>query len=172
MAKDIVGKILGLGLIIALLMAVWEYLQKAFRADQLKPLISSFSVGKLGFSSIQSLPLKVVMAISNFSPTLYNLQQIQVEIYDKDGTKLLASQDVPLTQGVSLQPNAQTLIPELNFSVSNANVVQYLFSGDKIKAAETMLKLAVGEKAGLTLRVKGFIRAEGLKIPLNEEVSI
>lgn len=151
---------------------IWVYAQKAARADQLKPAILNFAFGKLSVASFQSLPLKITLGINNYSATQYNLEQVFAELYTEDGNTLLASQVAPLETITAIKGNTTTKLTTFDFNVSNLNVFNFLFSGNKSAALLAIGKAVLGDKLGKKVMLKGFIRAEGFKVNLAEIIEI
>ncbi len=165
-------KLIVLTFIIALLFLgkkSWGYYNKYDHANRLKVGIDSISIQDFGFSSLLSdIELNINIKIGNFSPSIFNITQINVDVFNTDG-KLIAEQTTPLKEKVVIAANKNTLLP-LTYNISSQELNALIMeSGGYISVGER--KSDTG-KYGFTINLKGFVDADGFTININETLEV
>ena len=147
----------------------YSYLTKYRHAQRLKIGVDSFSFPKLNLSSIfNEILVNVIIGVNNFSPSLFNLEQINVEVYSQSGD-LVAEQKSPLLSPIKVQPNRYNTLP-LTLLISSHNVAKLIKeSGGTVSVGASYL---TSGSYGIPLHLKGFVVAEGLSIAIDQTIQV
>lgn len=128
-------------------------------------------------SFLGGVKLDVSVLLKNFSPSAFNVEQMKIDIYTTTGNEVkLAGQPAPLDENVTVNPETNT---ELNLTFDGSihgfvDLLKNQVSGinswsDALSRLEQWL--TTGE-LGATVKAKGFVVAEGVKIDINQTVNI
>ena len=179
-------KILILGLVILTCGIAWKYFKKISGAKKisigeiiLKPekKISTFSDLVDVFKN--GLKLTGFVAIRNFSGSTYKLNQINVDCYTPKTNSILAEQTNINANEIVLMPNQITNIP-FEFKVDIINSLLLFKECEVIPAEWTIWKIIahpveaykVIELKKLKMKLKGFVQAEGITLPIDQDYNL
>jgi hypothetical protein len=179
-------KILILVLVILTCGIAWKYFKKISGAKKisigeiiLKPekKISTFSDLVDVFKN--GLKLTGFVAIRNFSGSTYKLNQINVDCYTPKTNSLLAEQTNINPNEIVLMPNQITNIP-FEFKVDIINSLLLFKECEVIPAEWTIWKIIahpveaykVIELKNLRMKLKGFVQAEGITLPIDQDYNL
>lgn len=147
----------------------WGYINKYRHADRIKVGVESFSFPKLNLSSILSdIVMNININLGNYSPSSFNISQINVDVFDKEG-KLIAEQKNPLAEGIQIAANQNTILP-LTYLISSGQLNKLIIGAGGY--ASVGAKYLTTGKYGINIHLKGFVQAEGFNISINEKVSV
>jgi hypothetical protein len=179
-------KILILVLVILTCGIAWKYFKKISGAKKisigeiiLKPekKISTFSDLVEVFKN--GLKLTGFVAIRNFSGSEYTLNQINIDCYTPKTNSLLAEQTNINPNEIILLPNQITNIP-FEFKVDIVNSLLLFKECEVIPAEWTIWKIIahpveaykIIELDNLKMKLKGFVQAEGITLPIDQDYSL
>ena len=169
-----------IGGIIAIVVAVGIYLTR-FASHAKRLFVDVSSVKPVAISSMTDLlggfKLNVGVLLKNFSPTGYNVEQMKINLYTttENGTTL-ASQPAPLQEAKYVEANKNTTLDmEFDANINGfadllINQVKEVNSWDE--ALSRLMNWVTTGKLGVTVRAKGFVVAEGVKIDIDQKVDI
>lgn len=165
-------KLIVLPLIIALLFIgkkSWGYYNKYHHANRIKVGVESFNFPTLNLSSLLSdIELNINIELGNFSPSTFNITQINVDVFDVDG-KLIAEQTTPLKNKVVMTPNENTTLP-LAYNISSGQLNNLIMAaGGYISVGQNYI---TSGKYGIKINLKGFVDADGFTIAINETMTV
>jgi len=165
MQKAIVPSLVVIALIIG-----GMYYRKYAAAKRLKVGLADFQLNQklVSIDSLTNLSSTVNLTIDNFSSQKFNIQQSKIELYTTTG-ELIASQNSPLSNSTELQANKKNLfrVP-IDINPQKALKMVQDQGGIGIVLAN---KFTTGEY-GLDFVIKGFVKANGVVVNINETVSI
>jgi len=125
-----------------------------------------------------TIPIWFIIAIKNFGDSKYTINNIYVQAFTVKGVKV-ANPVNPFTQKIIVQPKTETQFKiKYNLTVPGliAMATEAGLKGDTKTVIATLLKKWFTTGAlGLTINLKGYANAEGLKmvdIPINETQQI
>lgn len=148
----------------------WGYYRKYAHSKRLKTGVDSFNLpdGIKLYNIVQPVKSLIKLLFKNFSPSKFTINQINVEIYNTDGT-LVAEQDNPINKPFEISPNNNTTYT-LPFTISTQAAKQLVSQAGGI--ASVIANYLTSGKYGIELVIKGFVVAEKYKIDLNEKITI
>ncbi len=165
-------KLIVLPFIIALLFIGkkgWGYYNKYNHANRLKVGVDSISVQDFDLSSfISDIDLNINIALGNFSPSIFNISQINVDVFNTEG-KLIAEQTTPLKNKVVIAANKNTILP-LTYSISSQELNALIMESGGY--ANVGLRKKGTGKYGFNIKLKGFVDADGFTIDINETLAV
>jgi Sec-independent protein translocase protein TatA len=149
-----------------------ELAVKAIHAKRLKFSLDSFEfTNGISLTNLASgVPTKVFQKIANFSPSTFTISQINIDVFDQQGN-LLAEQSNPLAEGqaIEIAPQKSTILT-LSYVLSAQKLKQLAKkSGGVLRIIKRFLSRG---DYGMTIVLKGFVVAEGIKIDINETMAI
>jgi SLAP domain-containing protein len=147
----------------------YEYYEKYQDSDDLKIDIDKFQFPELNLSNIfQDIVAKVTVNINNFSDTTFNIKQLKIDVLDQQ-KQLIAEQQYPIEQSIELKPNQANKFA-LNLLIPSPNVVRLVKANGGI--ANVGANYLVSGKYNIPIQIVGFVRAEGIKIPINQKIIV
>jgi hypothetical protein len=147
----------------------FDYYEKYQDSDDLKIDIDKFQFPELNLSNIfQDIVAKVTVNINNFSDTTFNIKQLKIDVLDQQ-KQLIAEQQYPIEQSIELKPNQANKFV-LNLLISSPNVVRLVKANGGI--ANVGANYLVSGKYNIPIQIVGFVRAEGIKIPINQKIIV
>jgi len=165
-------RIIGLVIIIAVVVFGRKgvaYLTKYRHAKRLKIAVDNFRFPKLNLKSLFSdIQTAVALNIGNFSSSTFNVEQINVDVFDSTG-KVIAEQKDPLTKGIQILPNQNNQLA-LTFLISSNSIRQLIKNAGG--TFNVGARYFTSGKYGFPLRLKGFVVAEGFTIDINETIEV
>lgn len=140
----------------------------SFGVDSIKPNFKT--VGELSKSLLTggNIPVIVKPLISNYSSSKFKLNQIKLDIYSQDEKTLLGSQSMPLANPIELVPNANNT-PAILYTFNPAAFANS--AGRKLGISE-IIGWYQGKPLGVKLKLKGFFVAEGIKLNIDEVITV
>lgn len=175
-----------LALVIITFGIAWRYYKKYKNSGKLKVgEISLTPTKKLKtFDDLvdifkDGLKLKGFVSIRNFSSNKYTLNQLNLDCFSPETEKLIAEQTNIMQNNIVLTAKQSTNIP-LEYKVDILNTLS-LFKESKVIPEEyTVWKIISNPTEAfenikiknLKIKLKGFIEAEGITIPINEIVNL
>jgi hypothetical protein len=147
----------------------WDYYTKYRHAKRLKIGVDSVKLPKLNLTSLFSEVAAVVyLKITNFSESVFELQQIKIEVYSPNGY-LVAEQTEPLAQTIRIEPNQKNILP-LSFLISPTKFKALIKeAGGVVNVGASYLTEG---NYGIPLNLRGFVVAEGVTISVNEKLVV
>jgi SLAP domain-containing protein len=147
----------------------FEYYEKYQGSDDLKISIDKFQFPELNLSNIfQDIIAKVTININNFSDTTFNIKQLKIDVLDQQ-KQLVAEQQYPIEEPIELRPNQANKFA-INLLISSLNVARLIKASGGI--ANVGANYLVSGKYNIPIQIVGFVRAEGIKIPINEKITV
>ncbi|PHQ85488.1 MAG: hypothetical protein COB65_02965 [Thalassobium sp.] len=147
----------------------FDYYGKYQDSNDLKIGIDKFQFPELNLSNIfQDIVAKVTININNFSDTTFNIKQLKIDVLNQE-QKLVAEQQYPIEQPIELKPNQANKFA-LNLLISSPNVANLIKAAGGI--ANVGANYLVNGKYNIPIQIVGFVRAEGIKIPINEKIIV
>ena len=147
----------------------YDYYQKYSDSEDLKIGLDKFEFPKLNLSNIfNDIVAKVTMNINNFSNSTFHIQQMNINVLDQE-KRLIAEQQYPITQPIAIHPNQANQFA-LNLLISSQNIVRQIKAAGGI--ANVGANYLVNGKYNIPIQLVGFVRAEGIKIPINEKIIV
>jgi len=147
----------------------FDYYQKYKDSDDLKVSLDKFEFPKLNLSNIfNDIVAKATININNFSDTTFNIKQLKIDVLDQD-KQTIAEQQYPITQPIAVKPNQANKFA-LNLLISSQNVARLIKANGGI--ANVGANYLVNGKYNIPIQLVGFVRAEGIKIPINEKLTV
>ena len=121
-----------------------------------------------------SFDMKVDVKLQNYSSSAFNIEQLKIDIYTDNDVKL-ASQKEPLSEVYTVEPNANNTLT-IDMQASLHGIADILTKSGLIdNTAEAVTRLVdwvTTGNLGLEVKAKGFVVAEGVKININQDVTI
>lgn len=117
---------------------------------------------------IDDIETKVEVIIKNFSNSVFEIEQISIDVFSEKGT-LIAEQKEPLTQLLRIRPKGNSIIP-LSYLISSQSIRKLV--KDSGGAFEVGTRRLTQGEYGMKLNLKGFVIAEGIKVDINEIVTV
>jgi hypothetical protein len=159
-------------ILVAVGYAYWRKYRQAqklsFGVDGIKPNVSSVAdVSKILLTGA-NIPVTLKPVINNYSPSTFKIQQLKLDIYSEDGKNLLGSQNLPLNSTALVQPNSKTVL-SLNYSF---NPVAFFNSAGRKLGISELVDWYTGKSIGIKLKLSGFVVAEGIKVNLDQVITI
>ena len=111
---------------------------------------------------------KILLSISNFSPSTFEVQQIQINIYSDSG-KLIAEQTEPLTSPIVITPSQ---ISQLRINVVFTPLKMQTLIREAGGFAQVLANKASKGIYGITLQVKGFALVDGFATAINKTITV
>lgn len=147
----------------------YDYYQKYRNSDDLKITIEKFEFPELNLSNIfKDIVAKVILNISNFSPSNFQVQQMKVDVLDQE-KQLVAEQQYPIDNPIEIKPNQATKFA-LNLLISSHNVARLIKAAGGI--ANVGANYLVNGKYNIPIQLVGFVRSEGIRIPIDEKIIV
>lgn len=140
----------------------------SFGVDSMTPNIASVADVSKIFLTGANIPVTLKPAINNFSSSTFKIQQLKLDIYSEDGKNLLGSQNLPLNQTAMVKPNSKTVL-SLNYSF---NPVAFFNSAGRKLGISEIVNWYTGKTIGIKFKLVGFVVAEGIKVPLDQTITI
>ncbi len=178
MKKIIIGILALIG--VGTFFFLWKAKKTMQTADMLDFDIADF---KLNFSLRElpgvllawSVPAKVTIKANNYSKRNFTIAQMKADIYTPAG-KLLAYQEKPFSEAITIKPNDTTLI-NIDYTLDLSGIVEMIAKRKERNPDAKLLKevltsyITKGE-IGETVLIKGFVipKELGIKVNLNEGV--
>jgi hypothetical protein len=147
----------------------WKYYTKYRHAQRLKIGVEGFRLPRLNISSlISEIHAKVNIGITNFSSSVFSIEQIKVDVYSPS-VGLIAEQIEPLKQVHRVRANQKTNLP-LSFLISPTNFKKLIkASGGVVNVGASYL---TDGNYGIPIELRGFVVAEGVSIEINEKLTV
>jgi hypothetical protein len=165
-------KIVVLMIIVALILLGkkgYGYVRKFRHSKRLKVGFSGINFPKLKLSNlISDVPVSVGLNIGNFSPSVFTISQISIDVLDNENN-LIAEPQSPLSQSIQLDPNQNNTFP-LSYLISTQKIKQIIKKAGGI--ASVGANYLTSGSYGIPLLLKGFVVAEGLKIEINQSITV
>lgn len=147
----------------------YGYVRKYRHSKRLKISFKGIDFPKLKLTSlISDVPTSVGLNIGNFSPSDFELSQISIDVYDEQDN-LIAEPRSPLSKPIKLKPNQNNTFP-LAYLISAQKIKQIIRNAGGIATVGT--NYLTSGSYGILLKLKGFVVAEGLKIEINETITV
>lgn len=147
----------------------YQYYQKYRGSEDIYVTIDKFQFPELNLSSIFGEVLtKVTIIINNYSPETFHVQQLQINVLGENN-EMLAEQQYPIHQPLTIKPNQANKFA-LNLLLSPFTLKQLIKSAGGI--ATVGANYLVNGKYNIPIQIVGFVRAEGIKIPINEKIIV
>ena len=164
--------------IIALVAGIGLYLTR-FASHAKRLFVDVASVMPTGVGGVMDLisgfKLNVEVLLKNFSSSAFNVNQLKIDLYSPNGTKL-AEQPAPLQESKHLKPNQNNTL-DMEFDANLHGFADLLMNEAKdinslLDAKDRLMAWVTTGELGVTVVAKGFVQAEGVKIDINEDVQI
>ena len=143
----------GLGLVLA-----YSVNKTVSGLKDLKPnLIGGRIIGQAGFfQNLTSLKIALDLAIENPNKKIINFQSFIGDVFynDKPVSKINIVRKIPL------RGNDTTLLKDIPVTINN------------LTAVAEIIKLIGGKKAATEIKIKGFVKADGFKLPVDEILNL
>ena len=147
----------------------YGYVRKFRHSKRLKVAFSGIKFPKLKLSNlISDVPVSVGLNIGNFSPSVFTISQINIDVLDQENN-LIAEPQSPISQSIQLDPNQNNTFP-LSYLISAQKIKQIIQKAGGIASVGT--NYLTSGSYGIPLLLKGFVVAEGLKIEINEAITV
>jgi hypothetical protein len=147
----------------------FTYIRKYRHSKRIKIGVEGVSFPRLKLTNlIGEIATSIKLNIGNFSPSKFEIQQISIDVYDQQGN-LIAEPQNPLSEPISIAPSQNNIFP-----------LTYLLSAQKLKqiirnaggVANVSANYLTTGNYGIPLLLKGFVVAEGLKVDINEKITV
>ena len=147
----------------------YDYYQKYQDSDDLKIGVDKFQFPELNLSNIfNDIVAKITVNINNFSDSTFNIKQLKIDVLDQE-KQLVAEQQLPIKQPIEIKPNQANKFA-LNLLISSQSVARLIKAAGGI--ANVGANYLVNGKYNIPIQIVGFVRAEGIKIPINEKIIV
>lgn len=142
---------------------------KLLNAKNLKVDIGAIQFPTLSLQNLVSdIETTVEVVIKNFSNSVFNIQQISIDVFSSSG-ELIAEQKEPIQNVVIIEQKENSSF-FLDYLISSSKLRRLIKeSGGALLVGSN--RLANGEY-GIKLNLKGFVIAEGIKVDINEMVTV
>ena len=157
-------------IIIVLATAGYGLYKRLSAARKLKVGVADFKLTQklLNLKSLDSLTANLSLKIDNFSSEQFNIEQSSIEVYAITGEQI-AAQTEPLSTDTTLFPDkSNTLTIPIELSAQKA-LMLINANGGLLQVAQN--KALTGDY-GIEFIIKGFVKANGLTVDINERVKI
>ena len=146
-----------------------KYYDKYNHAKHLKFGIADVSFPKLNLMSLfNEAEAQVYLRIKNFSKSIFNIEQISVEVLNEKG-ELIAEQQTPLSSTFKIKPNQNSDLP-LTFLISSPKLKRLISqAGGTVNVGARYLTTG---NYGIPLHLKGFVVADGFEVPFDEKITV
>jgi hypothetical protein len=146
----------------------WAYYNKYNDAMRIKVGVEGISFPKLNLSTITDTLVNVSLGVKNYSSSSYILEQVSMNIYSNDGL-LIAEQKDPLSDEYMIRANDNNILP-ISFLLNKENTHKM------VKQAGGTIAVAINRTTtgsyGIPVRVKGFIKADGITVDIDQSMTI
>jgi hypothetical protein len=147
----------------------YGYVRKFRHSKRLKVGFSGVKFPKLKLRSLVSdVPVSIGLIIGNFSPSVFTISQISIDVFDEENN-LIAKPQSPLSESIQLDPNQNNTFP-LSYFISAQKIKQIITKAGGITTVGT--NYLTSGSYGILLKLKGFVVAEGLKIEIDEMITV
>lgn len=146
----------------------WAYYNKYNDAMRIRVGVEGISFPQLNLSSITDTLVSLSLCIKNFSSSSYVLEQVSMNIFSEDGL-LLAEQKDPLSDEYMIRANDNNALP-LSFFLNKENAYKI------VKQAGGVITIGLNRSItgsyGIPVIVKGFIKADGITVDIDQSITI
>lgn len=147
----------------------YDLFKKSQDSDDLIIGVDKFEFPKLNLSNIfNDIVAKVTLNINNFSDSAFHIQQMKIDVLDQE-KHLIAEQQFPITQPIEVKPNQANKFA-LNLLISSQNVARLIKAAGGI--ATVGANYLVKGIYNIPIQIVGFVKAEGIKITINEKIIV
>ena len=147
----------------------YSYVKKYRHSKRIKVGVDGVSFPKLKLTNlIGEIATSIKLNIGNFSPSKFEVQQISIDVFDGKGN-LIASPQNPLREPISIEPSQNNIFP-LTYLLSSQQLKQIIRQAGGV--ANVGANYLTTGNYGIPLLLKGFVVAEGLKVDINEKITV
>ena len=147
----------------------YDYYQKYRNSNDLKIDIDKFEFPELNLSNIfKDIVARVTISLNNFSPSTFKVEQMKIDVLDQE-KQLVAEQQYPIDNPIEIKPNQATKFA-LNLLISSQNVARLIKAAGGI--ANVGANYLVNGKYNIPIQLVGFVRSEGIRIPIDEKIIV